>query len=365
MKVLIVHHQMALYGGAELVVVRLANYLKEHGHKVTILAASSSVHSEYEGLDIVTPSKECKWCLWDGGLKSLQSIYQVFLALRHLGTTYVDNFDVVNVHNFPAVWAIPKRKRIVWMCNEVPDLWHRGSTPRVINQLLNLGRLADKAIVCSKQPTAVVPDVQSAKCFETRYKFLPEIIPYGIDGEFFSKRLGTERNKVFTVIQPAMISPSKGQMETLKATEKLNARVMFVGHYELRHPYTLELRQNSKGRDVIFFGHTNREELRKLYYTAHVAVFPGKGQGSWLGPFEALSAGVPMVVSPNLNCAEIIRQNNLGTVTYDLPKALNVIKDNYPEYQAQALRGREFVLHELTWDKFGAQMEKILKGGDR
>jgi len=352
---------MALYGGAELVVVRLAHYLQEHGHKVSILAASTASHSDYGGLDIITPRKEVSWHLWDGTVSSLQEICGVLVSLHKLCNKYANDFDVINTHNFPTTWTVPGSKKIVWMCNEVPDLWHRGNTPSLVNRLLNTGRLVDRLIVRSKQPIAVVADTQCAKRFKHRYGFEPEVIPYGIDGEFFSQTVNAERNDKFTVIQPSMISPSKGQLEVLEVTKHLGVKVVFAGYFEPRHPYTAELFQRAAGLDAHFTGHINKEQLRELYYTAHVAVFPGKGQGSWLGPFEALATGTPIIVSPNLSCSTIIAEHDLGVVTTDLSSTFQEVIHNYPKYQQQALKGREFVLRNLTWNNFGARMLELME----
>jgi len=361
MKVLIVHHQMALYGGAELVVVRLAHYLQEQGHKVSILAASTAQHNDYEGLDIITPPKEVNWHLWNGTISSLREIYGVLMSLHKLCNRYANSFDVINTHNFPTTWTVPNKKKVVWMCNEVPDLWHNEHVPVLLNQVLNTGRLIDRAIVRSKQLTAVVPDSRCAQRFRHRYGLIPKVIPYGIDGKFFSQQVDAEKSSKFCIIQPSMISPSKGQLEVLDAVRSLDARVIFAGYYEPRHPYTLKLFLDSRGRDITFTGHINKEGLRELYNTAHVAVFPGKGQGSWLGPFEALASGCPIIVSPNLSCSALIKQHQLGIVTFDIGSAFREIQCNYPKYQQQALRGRELVLDKLTWSNFGARMLELME----
>jgi glycosyltransferase involved in cell wall biosynthesis len=356
MKVLIVHHQMALFGGAELVVVRLAQYLQRRGHTVRILTASTSPHSEYEGLDIVTPQHETRWHLWDGSLSSLKELTQVFTSLHKLCRELADDCDVVNAHNFPSVWASPHWKKIVWMCNEVPDLWHRNHVG-VASQLLRPGRFADRVIVRSRHPVAVVADENIAQHFRSRYGFEPRVIPYGIDA--FTLR-GSPSGEEFTIIQPSMISPSKCQLETLSAAP-LDVRVIFAGYYEPGRPYTKQVSEASRGRDVVITGHVTRAELQELYSQSHVAVFPGRGQGSWLGPFEALSAGVPVIVSPNLSCSSLIAKHNLGLVTYNLTEALRTAHNNYTQYQEQALKASVWVRENLTWDKFGASMEELMQ----
>ena len=357
MKVLIVHHQMALFGGAELVIVRLSHWLQKRGHTVRILAASTSERSEYAGLDILTPPKQAQWHLWDGSISSLRELTQVFLALHKLCRELADDYDVVNAHNFPSVWAPPHNKKTVWMCNEVPDLWHRNNASDITTQLLKPGRALDRYIVHRKALlTAVVVDENIAANFRERYGFEPHIIPYGID-PFSAERRPTEK---FTIIQPSMISPSKCQLETLSAAPP-DAQVIFAGYYEPGRPYTKQVREASRGRNVVITGHVARTELQTLYSQSHVAVFPGRGQGSWLGPFEALSAGVPVIVSPNLSCSSLIAKHNLGTVTYNLTEELQTVHNNYTQYQEQALKASVWVRENLTWDKFGASMEELMQ----
>ncbi len=363
MKVLIVHHQMALYGGAEVVVVRLAQYLQKHGHEVSILAASSAPHLEYESLNIITPSKEVSWHLWDGAFHSLGEIGRVYLALRSLYAKHASEYDAINVHNFPAIWAVPKtQKSLTWMCNEVPDLWHRTETKGLVDRLLNVGRLSDRLIVRSKAPTAVVADEQCADRFYRRYGLQSHIIPYGIDGEFFAQEATADWRPKFRIIQPSMVSPSKGQLEVLRAVKGLDVEVLFVGYVEPQHLYTKRLEQymHDNDLDTAFTGHVGREALRTLYKTSYLAVFPGKGQGSWLGPFEALAAGTPIVVSPNLSCSSLIREKNLGIVTNDLRGAIKEVFMHYSKYHNLALEGQRFVLDSLTWDNFGMRMTELM-----
>jgi len=57
MKVLIVHPHMSLYGGAELVIVKLANYLTKNGIKNSILTLSmlDEIKKELKGTELIIP----------------------------------------------------------------------------------------------------------------------------------------------------------------------------------------------------------------------------------------------------------------------------------------------------------------------
>ena len=368
MKILIMHHQMSLFGGAELVVVRLATYLQNHGHKVTILAGSVSPHEEYKDLEIITPIPQTPWRIWN--TKTLPDIYKVYHGLGQVSSKIAKNYDVVNVHNFPAIWSAPRHTKIVWMCNEIADLWHSDGTTRFIDKAFNVARKIDRYVVNSKTYLAAVADSYTAKMFYTRYGRKPEIIPYGIDSDFFSsgdKVLQRSLWKKFIVIHPAMISPSKNQLGILEAVNKLrfdipNIRVLFVGRCEPNGDYMIKLQNYIRTNDlqtyIRFTNNVDRLMLRRLYNASHVAVFPGKGQGSWLGPFEAIAADVPIIVSPNLSCSGLIAEKNLGTVSNDLIGSLRKIERECDKEQIN--KAREFVKTELTWDKYCMKMEELM-----
>ncbi len=371
MKILIVHPQMALYGGAELVIVRLSNYLQKLGHEVSVLTLSTADHSDYRGINFILPdeSSRIQYRL-RGSLGALRSIARIFTSLRTLCRTHAKDYDVINAHNFPAIWTVPSNRKTVWMCNEVPDLWHSAKVNGLTNKLFNLGRLADGIVVRNKLPLAVVPDERCARTFQNRYRLKPHVIPYGIDGEFFAQAASSyefQPDDGFRVMCSAMISPSKNQLAVLEAADHLkqtipNLRIILSGYREPSHPYARLLSEyaETNGLDVTYVEPTDRERLRAIYRMSHVAVFSGRGQGSWLGPFEQLSMGIPIVVSPHLTCSSIIAKCGIGVVTDCISDALREIYRNYPKYRDQARRGKEFVLRELTWEKFGDRMLELM-----
>jgi glycosyltransferase involved in cell wall biosynthesis len=201
-----------------------------------------------------------------------------------------------------------------------------------------------------------------ARIFSHRYLLTPNVIPYGIDGMFFAS--GTKaRHNNFTIMQAAMVSPSKNQLNVLEAAKQLrslipNIHVVFAGYMESDNVYTHILQDYIKkhGLNVTFTGLISREYLRELYYSTDVAVFPGRGQGSWLGPFEAIAASVPVIVSPKLSCSSLIARENLGIVTEDFVANIKRVYDNKSETE----KAKQYVLQNLTWNKFCGEFAKLL-----
>jgi len=363
MKILIVHPQMGQFGGAELVIVRMSHLLQSWGHEVDILTLSASKHPEYEDLNFILPKRQIEYRLRTG-IRYFPDIASIYLSLRSMCNSRFRHYDAVNIHNAPAMWAAPTQGKVVWMCNEIPDLWHTHVVSLPTRLGFGVGKRVDRHLVRARNPIVVVADRQCAQRVRERYELEAHVNHYGID----AFEPSSNRSKTFTILHPAMVSPSKNQLEVLRAIVELrkagiDVRLIISGYYEPSHPYTLLLQEYIREHhlDVQFVGLGSRAVLQELYAQAHVAVFPGRGQGSWLGPFEQLTLGTPIVVSPKLSCSELVNSMGLGTVTEDLADAIRDIYGSYADYAKQALHGREFVVHELTWGRFTKRMLELMQ----
>jgi 1,2-diacylglycerol 3-alpha-glucosyltransferase len=215
-----------------------------------------------------------------------------------------------------------------------------------------------------------------AKLCEHRYQITPHVIPYGIDSEFWGEKIKTNRadyqlkEKDFVIIAPSMVTPCKKQSEildTLMTLQKVipDIKVIFAGYKDDNNNYTKQLFQfisdNSLKENVMFTGMINREQLRNFYNLADAAVFAGSGQGSWLGGFEALATGTPIIVSPQLTCSELVKRENLGIVSDNLVESIKEIYNHREDYQKQARQQKEYVRQNLTWDNFCKTMTEYMR----
>ena len=120
MRVLVVYPKIYVYGGAELLLVRLCNCLTKKGIKNSILTASilPEVQEDLIGTNIII-QKITKIPSILNNLFNLNEIISLSTGIRN----NFSNFDLINVHNYPAEFSIfPYHKPVVWMCNE-PELY--------------------------------------------------------------------------------------------------------------------------------------------------------------------------------------------------------------------------------------------------
>lgn len=369
MHVLIVNTQMGVYGGAELLIVKLANYLSKEGIKSTLLTTFllPEIEKDLVGTDIISLNKK-----FERGIAVMNTIREILMLRRYI-QDLKDSFDVINIHNFPSelsVFGVDKPS--VWMCNEPPVFWLNPNLPfplQIPHRLL-LG--FEKFVVKRYIKDASVSDEFNAERFKKIYKFMPTIINYGIDYEFFSK--GDKDGALkelnisddFIVLHVGMLTPLKNQMESIKTIEKLknsipNIKLILAGNGGGEYRSMLEnfIRENNLEQNVVFTGHLNQESVRDLYHACNLLLHPIKSQGGWLAPFEALCAKKPIVVSNELTASDIIKREKLGIVTNDFSEAVLDIYHNPDKYNEVAERGGEWVKENLSWDKFSEKMVNL------
>jgi glycosyltransferase involved in cell wall biosynthesis len=366
---------MSLYGGAELVIVELANYLTKRGIENSILTLSmlDEIKKDLKKTELIIPKgvKEEK-----KGLSKFTNFFGEMLLLRKYVHKYKKAFDVVNVHNFPAEYAVfPSVKNTVWMCNEPPmQLYLMENLPVRTKILAWTTEKFDKFLVKNFIKYSVVADEFNFKRFVNIYGIKPEIINYGIDYKFFSKgnaervKKRFDLNRNFTLIHVGTLTPLKNQMESIRVVERLkdkipNIKLILVGWGEENYEMVLKkyVQKNNLEKNVVFTGHLSRNVIRDLYKACDVALFPIKSQGGWLSPFEALCSSIPVIVSPFITSSGIIKRNDVGVVTGDFAKAVLDVYENRKKYNDMAEKGSKWVEKNLRWDIFSQKMLEVFE----
>ncbi|MCG6552001.1 MAG: glycosyltransferase family 4 protein [Candidatus Magnetominusculus sp. LBB02] len=363
MRVLVVAPNMYIYGGAELVVVELLNYMADNGIEHALLC--TGLLPEIEKALIATEIINYPFAASNDWRDLLQNMWLLSKGVAR----HAKRFDIINFHNCPAeIAALAASKPSVWLCNEPPEVFlggshARDSAPKRLAK--SIFYALDKLIVRRFVRNVVVADDFNAMRFKSLYGMTPQIIPYGINYDFFSTapELIPKNEGRFVVFQSGMFNPYKNQLKTLQTVASLRDKIpeiqLILAGFQ-GGPYFEEVKKyiNEHRLDdiVSLTGHINRADLRQLYYAADMLIHPVKSQGGWLSPFEALSAETPVVVSTEMTAASLIQSNAIGTVTADYAKAVMDVYLNRQRHKEAARRGRQFVKDNLTWEQFGAKM---------
>jgi len=376
MRVLIVHPQLSFYGGAELLLVKLANYLSKKGIDNTILTLfiSKEIKKELKNTRVIALKK--KIVKRKDTISKLIDFVDGILLLRKYVNENKEKYDVINVHNFPAEYALfPSAKNSVWMCNEPPiQLYLNPDPPFPFNFFKNMIVRFDKFLVRNYIKYNCVSDEFNTKRFERIYGIKPFTVNYGIEYNFFSKGNKKRAKKMFNLhndfvlVQVGTLTPLKNQLESIKVVEKLkkripNIKLILVGWGDKKYEQMLRdyVKKKKLDKHVMFTGHLSRKIIRDLYKTCNIALFPIKSQGGWLSPFEALCTGTPIIVSNFLTSSYIIKRNRIGIVTNNFTEAVLKVYNNKKRYRAMANKGKNFVKNNLSWDKFSEGLIELFE----
>ncbi|OHD69367.1 MAG: hypothetical protein A2W19_05505 [Spirochaetes bacterium RBG_16_49_21] len=373
---MILYPRFYVYGGGEILIVRLCNYLSKQGVRNSILTTEMlpEVRADLINTEVLIEKVD------SAGGNNVRAQYKMQMKALEKGLVkHQNDFDVVNPHNFPSeIAAAAAIKPVVWMCNE-PELYLIKNHPN-FKTSFSLNRLyfsilfyIERFLVARRIKHVVVSDELNAKRFRAIYGFHPHVVNYGIDYDFFSARGDPQlpqKNEFpgkFVILHVGMITPYKNQLESLRALNAIKEKIpeaalVFAGggfDEVYKKPIENYIHENGLSGRVIFKGHMKRDELRSLYYRADVMIHPIRPQGGWLSPFEMLCAGKPIIVSKEMTASYIIERERIGVVTDDYAGAIFDAYMNKDKYARMAARGKEYVRDHLSWDSYGEKMLRV------
>lgn len=370
---LIVHPHLTIFGGAEILLFHLTEELLKLGVKLKLstLSLNEDIRKQFsDNIKFILPKKEQVYKLRSENFFAAAGTMPEIIHLRRLIEKEVHNVDIINIHNFPSTWAVDKKfgKPVVWTCNEPPALWNNPNPSFILKAAVSVGGYLDKQKVTRHVNRIIVSDSVNAERASKMYGTVPEIINYGIDYGFFSKSTELSIRREYSLedslilLHVGYFSPQKNQMKSIELLNAIkdkipNAKILFAG--QGNNEYEKKVRQfaneNSLHDRILFLGHVTREKVRELYQASDIALFPTKAQGGWLSPFEAISAGIPIIVSPELTASSIITTNKLGYVSKDFTTAVIKITQNIDAEKQKVNLAQQWIKANMSWEKYTAK----------
>lgn len=315
-------------------------------------------------------------------LERIKSVTRQTLELRTYVGANKSRYDIINPHNWPANWAsILYNKPVVWMMNESLTIYSLESSQRVppwLNIIKDCGITVDRFLMRNYIDRICVNSYLTCKQAKETYGLNPDVVLFGVDYDSFSKSSPEviekikgkyDLDKKFVILTAAGgLVPQKNQLASIKAIESArnvipNIKLILTGGGEEKYIEMLKTYVKSKMLDsyVIFTGNLSRHELLNMYHAAHVGLYPTKEQGGLLAPFETLSAGTPIIISPVNGASELIRKHRLGIVTENYSNAVIEVHNNYNFYKNMARNAQEVVKNDFSWNRFSERLLRVFE----
>lgn len=366
MRVLIVQPWIRA-GGAELLSLQLAEALERAGDEASIAALYVDTHGlpvHALGRHYVLPPA---WLAARfARSRALTYVLGPFVLLG-LVLRAARRADVVNAHNLPAppvaaiagrVWGRP----VVWTCNEVPERLPAAQATR-------LGRLETAAWwigAALGKLTANVPReilVLSEKTRQAVWRSYGRdalVVHAGVDlADFETEHRGSRAP--FALLFVGKLHPQKDPLlgvRTLAALRDagVEATLTMVGDGPERAAVESLVRELGLTRSVRIEPVLSLESLVERYRSCDALLVTAGGHQSWgLTPFEALAAGTPSVLSPEIGAAELLGPAEAALI---VPRNASAFADAVRRLASEAdlaprlvANGRRLIA-ELTWERY-------------
>jgi glycosyltransferase involved in cell wall biosynthesis len=177
--------------------------------------------------------------------------------------------------------------------------------------------------------------------------------------------------KPFRVIFVGLINIRKGIPYLLQAWDLLKipedkTELLLVGTV---NKDCVNLISNITKKNIIVYGSTDRDTLKKLYYSSSVFVLPSIEEGFGMVAGEAMACGLPVICTTHTGISDIIKNNTHGFIIppYNpevLAEKIEWCYLNQDKAQEMGKIGKEHIKN-FGWDNYGDRVytlyQEILK----
>ena len=308
MNILQVIPSLAIVGGAEVLVVKIAIFLKELGHNVTILCFAAKENQLVEllrknNIEIVIVPKKMNLRSKKMNLRYVfYSPYNFIFTNKYIKN---HNFDIVHAHLFPARLCMAM-VRLIYK-NKIPLVATEHSTydtrrRKIIFKLLNK--------ISYSQFDKIVAVSQSTK--DALVKWIPNtnrrclVIYNGINNkEFDTIKKEKDKKQELVVMLVGNFTHAKGHDILLRAFALTkNMKLYLVGEGKLQDEIKELARKLNIADRVYFLG--NRQDVASLLASVDIYVQSSLWEGFGIAVVEAMAVGLPIIVSDVPSLSEVV-----------------------------------------------------------
>jgi glycosyltransferase involved in cell wall biosynthesis len=361
-----------VYGGPSVVAAQQANSLAGRGHQVTV--ATSNIFElrpvryiedhkkELSGTEVVYfPSRV------------LRPRFPFIISTELSGwlRRYVENFDVVHVH-FAREW-IPVRAAQIAIGGGVPTfLQPHGMLGRTDGVRSLIDRLWAKRLLESAAGVFSLQQHENNEIKRIAPKARVLELPNGITLPAHAEAWTADNPANPMVLFLGRLHPRKRvlafvEMARVLRDRGVSARYRIVGPDDGDLSAAQQLvREYSLQDRVVFVGSSRREAVTREYLDSSVYVLPAVNEPFPIAVLEALSLGVPTIVTNRCFIAPMLEENEAALVSSPEPEMLadSVRRILCEPALAENLStaGRRLIQEELTVDHVAERLEKYYGG---
>lgn len=190
------------------------------------------------------------------------------------------------------------------------------------------------------------------------------VVPYGVSTSE-SKQSLPEDGGTFRIVFAGQIVPRKGVHYLVRAFEELalpNSELVLAGPVG-KDMQTIVANWTKRNSGIVTTGGVAGVELGELYRRGSIFVLPSVSDSWGLVVGEAMTAGLPVIVTENTGSSEMVREGKDGSTVpardaENLKRAMLRLYENSELRREMGAAARERV-KEFSWEKYGERLVSV------
>ncbi len=373
MKIAVVVNELNVRGGTHKQVLRLCQYLREN--KIDFILCTkiydeNKTYREFKEFDVTSLYYDSTE--WENANHRDDN--------KRLYECIPRDVDIINIHdnqlNALMLRAVLNRKKVVWQINDLPSVFQVGvdsAYRKTIKDILS--KIAIKYIA-KKVKKITVNVTKNKERVEQIMGRSADVFYCGVDvNDRLKRHSHSEIKSVFNLLSMGVFIPYRNYETLIKVVNLLNksgyrVKLDIIGNTEFDTKYVEKVKnlieKTNSEKYVKIWGQVDEDVYTQLFNTANAFAFVNIEQSWGLAVFEAMSAGLPTIVSNSVGAIELLHNNQDAIIVDPLNSSeiCDVIKQLIDDKQYYDLISRNAAkaVKEFTWDNlYSSKMLTVFK----
>jgi glycosyltransferase involved in cell wall biosynthesis len=366
MDLIITHPNLYLKGGAELVLLKIAQ--KFNAKIYTYNYRPENTWSGFKDLDVNV--------IKDYDMNSL-------FMLRTCNSFYnykiKEDYDVINAHWAPSHWIRNRNERVLWYCHSPARAFYDLYKQRQQEYRLpvRLGHAAMAGVyrkidykLCNQIEHICCNSLNVQHRIRNYFNRESEVISPGVDIDDFNC---AEYQKYF--FYPSRITPSKRIEYAIEAFNIIKKnypgfQLVIAGGLQEKDRAYLEKIQKICPTKILI--NVPEPKMKELYANCYAVLFSGIDEDFGITPLEAMASSKPVISVNEGGPKESIVDGETGYLVNspaEMAQKMAYLAENLSEVERLGKNGRKRVSENYTWDRFldrfGISLNNLLRNNNR
>ncbi|MEM0149631.1 MAG: glycosyltransferase [Candidatus Micrarchaeaceae archaeon] len=372
MKLLLTQANLTLMGGAERIVLKIAQHYKAEIY--TAEYNKESTFPEFDDLDVQVIGKN----MLSKALPYGRVMQGLNYGLSFYNLKVNEDYDVINAHIAPSHWIKHRNDRVIWYCHtplrDIYDLYqYRLSLKKPYQRPIHiLGargvRIIDKSIV--KNIEFIFANSSNTESRIRKYYGRKDavVLNGGIDYKLY-KNMGDEKYFFY----PSRISQNKRQDYAIRAFSIFKRKVKgyklilsgAVSKDDFYAAYYNKIREEAKKvGDVQIVENPSDSVQRKLFAHSSAVLYAPINEDYGLVPLESMASGKPVISVNEGGPRSTILDGKTGFLVNsesEMADKMHFIADNPQAAKELGRAGIERIKRHYSWERFFETFDKKVR----